>query len=208
MVGNEFCNDETNTADCNYDGGDCCGYNMNSEYCSQCECYVQETCSSGYHPLVADGFCNDEINHLECNYDGGDCCKHPELIGNGFCNDETSYGICNFDGGDCCVNIDKSYCSECKCHGGGIITSPGFPELYGHGLDLTWVIQVPHGQTIEISFIRFDVEGYTSSCRYNNIISITLNHKQLTKLCLVNIGQINGKTIWPFMMVIPLEIPC
>ena len=25
LVGNGFCNDETNNADCNYDGGDCCG---------------------------------------------------------------------------------------------------------------------------------------------------------------------------------------
>ena len=25
LVGNGFCNDETNNADCNYDGGECCG---------------------------------------------------------------------------------------------------------------------------------------------------------------------------------------
>ena len=25
MVGNGFCNEETNLAACNYDGGDCCG---------------------------------------------------------------------------------------------------------------------------------------------------------------------------------------
>ena len=166
LVGNGFCNDEVNTADCNYDGGDCCGYDINPEYCSQCLCYLQETCLSGYHPLVADGICNDQTNHSECNYDGGDCCKHPELIGNRICNDQTSDGICNFDGGDCCVNIDKSHCAECKCHGGGLITSPGFPEHYSCCLDLTWIIQVPPEQTIEISFIRFDVEGAFLSCWY------------------------------------------
>ena len=27
LVGNGFCNDDTNIAECNYDGGDCCGPN-------------------------------------------------------------------------------------------------------------------------------------------------------------------------------------
>jgi hypothetical protein len=52
LVGNGFCNDDTNIAECDYDGGDCC---PNSK-------------------LVGDGICNDETNNVECNYDGGDCC--------------------------------------------------------------------------------------------------------------------------------------
>ena len=72
LVGNGYCNDETNNADCNYDGGDCCLLDVNSEHCSECECYHQETCIAGVHPLVGDGFCHDGNNNADCNYDGGD----------------------------------------------------------------------------------------------------------------------------------------
>ena len=37
LVGNGFCNDETNNADCNYDGGDCC-VNVNTDSCTDCNC--------------------------------------------------------------------------------------------------------------------------------------------------------------------------
>ena len=32
LVGNGFCNDETNIADCNYDGGDCCGPDISCKW--------------------------------------------------------------------------------------------------------------------------------------------------------------------------------
>ena len=74
LVSNGFCNDETNIADCNYDGGECCAMNANSNSCSDCGCHLIETCAAGYHPLVGNGFCNDDTNIAECNYDDGDCC--------------------------------------------------------------------------------------------------------------------------------------
>jgi hypothetical protein len=52
FIGDGVCNDETNIAECEFDGGDCCT-NPN---------------------MVGDGICNDETNRLGCNYDGGDCC--------------------------------------------------------------------------------------------------------------------------------------
>ena len=52
LVGDGVCNDETNVAECQYDGFDCCS-NLN---------------------MVGDATCNDETNNQECNYDGGDCC--------------------------------------------------------------------------------------------------------------------------------------
>ena len=81
------------------------------------------------------------------------------MIGDAICNDETNYLGCNYDGGDCCVNVNTDSCSECNCLGFGVITSPGFPEDYGNNLDLTWLIQVPLGQRIELSFIHFDTES-------------------------------------------------
>ena len=110
--------------------------------------------------IVGDGLCNDETNDAECNYDGGDCCLTPDLVANGICNNETNNGTCSFDGGDCCLtspNID--HCSECGCSTTGVITSPGYPGRYANNLDVSWHIQVPSGQLIEIVFISFDVDS-------------------------------------------------
>ena len=37
-IGDAYCDDINNNMDCNYDGGDCCGCDVNSQYCSVCEC--------------------------------------------------------------------------------------------------------------------------------------------------------------------------
>ena len=37
-LGDGYCDDETNNEGCLFDGGDCCGPFVNTEYCSQCEC--------------------------------------------------------------------------------------------------------------------------------------------------------------------------
>ena len=182
MVGNSFCNDETNNADCNYDGGDCCVVNANTTACSECVCHLVETCAAGYHLLVGNGFCNDDTNIAECDYDGGDCCgycvftEHCEdcaclagvldgeitnpLVGDGVCNDKTNNAECDYDGGDCCVNVNTDSCSDCNCLGSGVITSPGFPGNYDDNLDLTWLIQVQIGQLIDISFIHFELYSW------------------------------------------------
>ena len=141
LVGNGFCNDGTNIAECEYDGGDCCGYNITLEHCTECTCFHNETCLAGLpHVLVGDGVCNDETNIAECNYDGGDCCGscvHTEfctqcaclgdligngypnyLVGNGICNDEANTLECAYDGLDCCgSNVAIDHCTECACHG-------------------------------------------------------------------------------------------
>ena len=158
LVGNGFCNEETNIDECNYDAGDCCGYNITSEHCTQCTCFHRETCLAGVsHVFVGDGVCNDETNILECSYDGGDCCLNPNVVGDGICNDETNHLGCNYDGSDCCVNVNTDSCSSCNCIGGGVITSPGFPGNFDNHLDLTWLIQVQIGQTVEINFLYFDI---------------------------------------------------
>ena len=37
-TGDGFCDDSTNIIECNYDGGDCCGSNVDDQYCTQCLC--------------------------------------------------------------------------------------------------------------------------------------------------------------------------
>ena len=38
LIGNGFCNDQTNNEDCMYDEGECCGTCANMEQCSDCQC--------------------------------------------------------------------------------------------------------------------------------------------------------------------------
>ena len=72
-----------------YDGGDCCSSDVNTEDCSECNCYHEENCALGIHHQVADGLCHDQTNNALCNYDGGDCCGE-------------------------CANTD--HCLNCVCH--------------------------------------------------------------------------------------------
>ena len=37
-IGDGYCDDITNNQYCNYDGGDCCGAAINTQYCSECQC--------------------------------------------------------------------------------------------------------------------------------------------------------------------------
>ena len=37
--GDGICDDGNNIATCDFDGGDCCGPDVNTLYCNQCKCY-------------------------------------------------------------------------------------------------------------------------------------------------------------------------
>ena len=39
-VGDGYCDDAANNVECNYDGGDCCALDINTEFCKKCECLV------------------------------------------------------------------------------------------------------------------------------------------------------------------------
>ena len=112
LVNNGYCNDETNNAECNYDGGDCCGSCVVTEHCIECQCLDGGAGNGISSPTFGDGLCHDEINNVDCNFDGGDCCSHnTDLIGNGFCNNETNNVECSYDGFDCCgPDISCKYC--------------------------------------------------------------------------------------------------
>ena len=38
-IGDGYCDDMNNIEICNYDGGDCCGDNVNTQYCFRCQCH-------------------------------------------------------------------------------------------------------------------------------------------------------------------------
>ena len=37
-IGDYYCDDNNNFESCDWDGGDCCGVNVNTEYCTVCVC--------------------------------------------------------------------------------------------------------------------------------------------------------------------------
>ena len=37
-IGDDECDDINNNVDCNFDGGDCCLPNVNTQYCTECLC--------------------------------------------------------------------------------------------------------------------------------------------------------------------------
>ena len=85
-----YCDDSTNNRNCYFDGGDCCGSNVNTNYCTECICLEGIVAVSGgcNQEWIGDGYCDDINNNLNCNYDGGDCCGS---------------------------NVNTQYCTECQC---------------------------------------------------------------------------------------------
>ena len=43
LIGDDYCDDNNNNPGCNYDGGDCCGPNVNTLYCQECLCLNDST---------------------------------------------------------------------------------------------------------------------------------------------------------------------
>ena len=37
-IDDDYCDDDNNNEECEWDGGDCCGSNVNTDYCIDCEC--------------------------------------------------------------------------------------------------------------------------------------------------------------------------
>ena len=93
MIGDGYCYDTANNEECHFDGGDCCGSNVNTEGCMECTCFEDLDCTAPLD-LIGNSFCNDEANTAGCSYDGGDCCGN-------------------------CANTDL--CTECTCHDGGAL---------------------------------------------------------------------------------------
>ena len=75
MHGDGYCDDKNNNKACFFDGGDCCGSNVNTDYCTECHCHCNASSD-----LIGNGVCNDELNTAECSYDSMDCCATCQKI--------------------------------------------------------------------------------------------------------------------------------
>ena len=105
LVQDQYCHDEANILECQWDGGDCCDNMARYDNCTICKCKLGLTA-------------------LEMPK-----CPHPELVGDGICHDFLNRGHCFYDGGDCCIRQDQFWypqtnCTECKCRLG----NPACPQ--------------------------------------------------------------------------------
>jgi len=91
--GDGYCDDDNNNAGCAWDGGDCCGEEVNTQYCSACEC----------------------LDPSEQESSEEEDCGSPQWFGDNYCDDENNNEACGWDGGDCCGEINDAYCSACEC---------------------------------------------------------------------------------------------
>ena len=89
--GDGWCDDENNNDGCSFDGGDCCGNNVKTLFCSVCEC-------------------------LDPNFVESTGCEYPQWEGDGWCDDGNNNAECTFDGGDCCGDdVKTTFCTDCLC---------------------------------------------------------------------------------------------
>jgi hypothetical protein len=94
-IGDGFCHDELNIADCNYDGGDCCHSKTLIDVCTDCTCH------------------NDTLIVVNKVIKG--CPVHENNIINWQCDDDLNIPECNYDNQECCGSVSLSSCSECQC---------------------------------------------------------------------------------------------
>ena len=122
-TGDGYCDDINNIVECNFDGGDCCGPNVNTAYCNQCQCLTGDN-SQLCHSTNPDIWsCCSSQN--PCEVDEGDCDLDNHCLGNLFCGVDN----CPNDfpsGADCCKDGVATTISLTTC-------SPVFASAIGDG---------------------------------------------------------------------------
>jgi len=84
----DHCDDANNKGSCDWDGGDCCGEDVNTKYCSECLCVDPEHKGSRcITKHLGDGFCDDANNNIKCSWDKGDCCNAHHVGQFRYCQD-------------------------------------------------------------------------------------------------------------------------
>ena len=51
-IGDGYCDDINNNAECSFDGGDCCGCIVNTEYCNECQCLEEGSGGNAHSTAV------------------------------------------------------------------------------------------------------------------------------------------------------------
>ena len=119
-IGDGYCDDAANNAECDYDLDDCCQPESDRNSCTNCTCWVdndqlvkikEELCLE-YNYNLGDGTCDLDLNSKEYFFDIGDCCQmdticvenrfdqvtcpdHPCIESNQYCIEhELGDGIC------------------------------------------------------------------------------------------------------------------
>jgi len=134
--GDGICDDQNNHAGCNFDGGDCCGPDADTDLCTLCQCLEEEA------PLPnAVGCCySDPNNAEECLCTGTDI-DDPDNSGSCCVEDPDSPGTCCVDSITC---NGQGTCSSgnsgiCTCDSGftgdhcNVTTCPGSPVCSDSG---------------------------------------------------------------------------
>ncbi|XP_078362124.1 uncharacterized protein LOC144646412 isoform X4 [Oculina patagonica] len=82
--------------------------------------------------------------------------------------------------------------TECGSVVNNTVKSPGYPNNYPNGTDCTYVVAIPQGKRMNISFYDFDVEHEPTRCEFDYLKIISINNGNncdLGKHCGVKTGQ-------------------
>ena len=123
-----FCDDIANTLACDYDGGDCCVEDPNTDYCVICDCIINDGNYCLFFTKRA------QIIHQICFVSciagvtvSPDC--FLSYLGDFYCDDINNFSHCNYDYGDCCLtgNSVHNYCVDCICKS----NETSYPSTFG-----------------------------------------------------------------------------
>lgn len=124
-INDGYCDDQTNIADCLYDGGDCCLERITDRFCDVCICHETGVRHQATTPLPT------ASSYWWSTTQGG-CLDHRlPMVGDGYCDDVTNDFLCDYDGGDCCVDEpNHEFCLICACKE-GIVPEMCFTNYLG-----------------------------------------------------------------------------
>jgi len=110
----QWCDDENNNADCNWDGGACCNNDFGGwdTYCSACQCLEPSTTTTAAPTTTTTTTAAPTTTGTPSG------CGSPQWAEDQWCDDENNNADCNWDGGACCNNAFggwDTYCSDCQC---------------------------------------------------------------------------------------------
>jgi hypothetical protein len=138
----EYCDPSTNNAGCSWDGGACCGPNVDKKFCTE---------RLGGGPDSKACSCLDPLDPSSDYFVDANNCTMG-LVGNRVCDANNNNAVCGYDGGDCCgVFVDKTECKDgdnCECapeyelnsfkgqtYRIAIGTSKGYSTIHGNSVE-------------------------------------------------------------------------